>query len=182
MSEYRRALVKGGCYFFTVVTKDRRPVLVREDVRPALRTSIQKVRNRFPFSIEGWVLLPDHLHCLWTLPTGDHDFAKRWSLIKRYTSQQLAGIPGLRTKKSNSETNRRETGLWQRRFWEHLILDEADYRNHMDYMHWNPVKHGLTTVAAAWPFSTFHRLVAQSVYPATWGGNGARNDSAAFGE
>jgi len=180
MSEYRRAQVKGGCYFFTVITKDRSPFLVREDVRLALRTSIQKVHVRFPFTVEGWVLLPDHLHCLWTLPADDHDFSKRWSLIKRYTSQQLAGMPGWEPKKS--EGNRREAGLWQRRFWEHLIRDEADFRNHMDYMHWNPVKHGLVTNAAAWPYSTFHRLVAQGVYPGLWGGDCVRDDGAAVGE
>ncbi|MCO6057805.1 transposase [Pseudomonas sp. MOB-449] len=168
MSNYRRARGPGALYFFTLVTYQRQSVLTHPAVRQALRNAIIRTREHCPFDIHGWVLLPDHLHCIWQLPPDDHDFGRRWSIIKRRVSQQCAGIYPL----GSSQQARRELGFWQRRFWEHQIRDEQDYRQHMDYLHRNPVKHGLVNRVADWPWSSFHRLVRAGVYPNDWGGAG----------
>ena len=177
MSNYRRARDAGACYFFTVVTHQRQPALTQPRLREALRLAIERVRQGHPFSIHGWVLLPDHLHCLWQLPEGDADFSLRWSMIKRLTSQAVSELSG---SISLSRNLRRESGLWQRRFWEHRIRDERDYRQHLDYLHWNPVRHTLVERVADWPWSSYHRLVREGVYPADWGGSG--EVQGAFGE
>ncbi|WP_337056143.1 REP-associated tyrosine transposase [Pseudomonas sp. USHLN015] len=175
MSRYLRSQRAGSYYFFTLVTAKRRPLLTEPSVRHALRNAIQAVRLEQPFRIHGWVLLPDHLHCLWELPPGDTDFARRWSIIKRKVSQSVHLPPT-----SNSRVARRESGFWQRRFWEHGIRDADDYRRHMDYLHWNPVKHGLVTRVADWPWSSFHRLVREGLYPTGWGDAGEQDGD--FGE
>lgn len=168
MSEYRRSREAGALYFFTVVSHGRRSLLTRPELRLSLRRAIQAVRQRHPFAIHGWVLLPDHLHCLWQLPQDDADFGRRWSMIKRKVSQDFPDGAAL----SLSRQLRGERGIWQRRFWEHLIRGEDDYRRHMDYLHWNPVRHGLVARVADWPWSSFHRLVREGRYPADWGGAG----------
>ncbi|MCY1293092.1 REP-associated tyrosine transposase [compost metagenome] len=168
MSNYRRAKDPGALYFFTLVTHQRKPVLTCPDVRRFLRAAIVHTRTRYPFGIHGWVLLPDHLHCIWELRGDDYDFARRWAIIKRRVSQQWSGTG----QRSASRVTRGELGLWQRRFWEHRIRDEEDYQRHMDYLHWNPVKHGLVTRVHDWPWSSFHRLVREGVYPNDWGGSG----------
>ena len=174
MPNYRRARVAGGTYFFTVVARERRPVLTGEAVRTALREAIARVRATKPFRVDAWVLLPDHLHCLWTLPPGDADFSSRWSAIKRLTSQAAAGSAG---------TESAQSGLWQERFWEHVVRDDPDFARHADYIHWNPVRHGHAARAADWPYSTFRRYCELGVYPDDWGGGNARAASgAAFGE
>lgn len=150
MPNYVRARLAGGTYFFTVTSRHRRPLLVNDDVRVALRDAIDVTRQRWPFQIDAWALLPDHLHCVWTLPGDDADFSKRWSTIKRLTTQALG------------------RSLWQPRFWEHLIRDEHDFERHLDYIHFNPVKHGHTTRAVDWPYSTFHRYLRQGIYTADW--------------
>jgi putative transposase len=139
------------------------------------------VRVNYPFAIDGWVLLPDHLHCIWTLPVGDAAFGARWGMIKRHVSQSCLF---LRTDHSLSASRkkRHESSLWQRRFWEHLIRDDDDYARHMDYLHYNPVKHGLTRSVRDWPHSTFHRLVEQGVYEESWGQAVEDGDGDAFGE
>ncbi|WAJ38972.1 transposase [Pseudomonas sp. GOM7] len=177
MSQYRRAREAGASYFFTLVTHQRRPILTEATSRAALRQAIEQVRLRYPFCIEGWVLLPDHLHCIWRLPPGDANFSVRWSLIKRLTSQQLVTPAAV----TLSRRLRRESGLWQRRFWEHCIRDDEDYQRHMDYLHFNPVRHGLVRRVLDWPWSSFHRLVRAGMYPADWGGEGVR-ESGGFGE
>lgn len=177
MSNYHRARDAGACYFFTLVTHQRQPVLTQPRLREALRLAIERVRQGHPFSIHGWVLLPDHLHCLWQLPEGDTDYSRRWSMIKRLTSQAMPELSG---SISLSRNLRRESGLWQRRFWEHRIRDERDYRQHLDYLHWNPVRHALVERVADWPWSSYHRLVREGVYPADWGGSG--EVQGAFGE
>lgn len=177
MSNYRRARDAGACYFFTQVTHQRQPVLTQPRLREALRLAIERVRQGHPFSIHGWVLLPDHLHCLWQLPEGDSDYSRRWSMIKRLTSQAMPELSG---SISLSRNVRRESGLWQRRFWEHRIRDEQDYRQHLDYLHWNPVRHALVERVADWPWSSYHRLVREGVYPADWGG--CAEVPGAFGE
>lgn len=168
MPNYRRANVKGGTYFFTVATFRRLPILTEAPVRMALREAIEKTRISHPFQIDAWVLLPDHLHCIWTLPEGDADFSMRWSKIKRHVSQQCCDTFGSK-ETSDSRSKRHESGIWQRRFWEHQIRDDNDFERHVDYVHWNPVKHGLAARASDWPYSTFHRFARNGVYSLNWG-------------
>ena len=123
------------------------------------------VKAKHPLQIDAVVILPEHLHCIWTLPAGDTDFSPRWGLIKAYFSRHIA--KGERI--SNSRGKRGERGLWQRRFWEHLIRDEVDYRQHIDYIHWNPVKHGWVKCVKDWPHSSFHGYVKRGIYPENWG-------------
>jgi putative transposase len=183
MSEYRRANIKGGTYFFTVVTHQRQKLLLDDGVRVALREGIEKTRTTFPFQIIAWVLLPDHLHCIWTLPDGDADFSKRWGMIKRHVSQHCAHLLKDEDRPSPSQLKRHESNFWQRRYWEHQIRDEADMARHVDYIHWNPMKHGLVDRVSDWPYSTFHRYVAQDVYPKSWCGSGGTElNDAEFGE
>lgn len=168
MPDYRRAWVPGGTYFFTVALWRRKgnDLLVRHI--EALRMAVRKVRAKHPFEIHAWVVLPDHLHCVISLPDGDTDYATRWRLIKSAFSMAVEREGWL----SASRIKRRERGIWQRRYWEHLIRDEQDLAAHMDYVHINPVKHGLVTRVADWPYSTFHRLVEQEIYPPDWAGGG----------
>jgi putative transposase len=187
MPEYHRVIIEGGTYFFTLVTQNRLPLLTQDMVRQALRESIHEVRQSLPFKIDAWVLLPDHLHTIWTLPDGDANYQARWAIIKRGVSKinmVRKTHPTLSDKElSPSMQKRREGGFWQRRFWEHAIRDEEDFHRHLDYIHWNPVKHGYVTNPTDWPYSTFHRFVAQGLYPSNWGGGGANEDSADnFGE
>lgn len=159
----------GGSFFFTVVTERRQRVLTDEPVRRALREAIQAVRRDRPFQIDGWVLLPDHLHAVWTLPADDDDYATRWRLIKARVTQQLGDAyrnPAVMTARRQAKG---QGSLWQHRYWEHWLRDEADVRHHLDYLHFNPVKHGLVLCAADWPWSSFHRLVEAGVYPRDWG-------------
>lgn len=166
MPDYRRAWHAGGTYFFTVnlLQRQQNDLLVRRiDV---LRDVVKIIRKSHPFRIHGWVVLPDHLHCVLELPPDDVDFALRWRLIKMGFSKALPKVERL----SSVRAKRGERGIWQRRYWEHLIRDEADYRAHMDYVHINPVKHGLVGRVADWPYSTFHRLEEEGVYPTDWAG------------
>lgn len=163
MSQYRRAFMPGGTFFFTVNTHHRQQILTRDNIRQTLRNAIQKTRANLPFEIIAWVLLPDHLHCIWTLPDGDTDYSKRWSMIKRRVSQQCGT-----TSISPSRSKRNESDLWQRRFWEHQIRDNDDMNRHIDYIHWNPMKHQLVKKVSDWPHSTFHRFVAEGIYPPDW--------------
>lgn len=183
MPEYRRIKVKGGTYFFTVVTYRRLPVLIKEQVRAALREGIQEVRESLPFIIEAWVLLPDHLHTIWTLPENDDNFASRWGVIKRIVSKRCGSLEGIERSISDSHGKRGEERIWQRRFWDHLIRDELDLQCHLHYLHWNPVKHGYVKRVIDWPYSTFHRFVAKGVYPSDWGGvNDDETANMNFGE
>jgi putative transposase len=166
MPDYRRAWHPGGTYFFTVnlLQRQSNDLLVRHI--ELLRSTVDLVRQRYPFQIHGWVVLPEHLHCVIELPLGDADFATRWRLIKIAFSKALPKTEVL----SAVRTQRGERGIWQRRYWEHLIRDERDFQAHMDYVHINPVKHGLVKCVADWPYSTFHHLVAKGVYPSDWAG------------
>ena len=168
MSRYRRANTPGVTYFFTVVTYRRREFLCDVAVRQALREAISKVRLQYPFLIDGWVLLPDHLHAIWTLPPGDANFSLRWQLIKRYVSRQCGGDLHQPVLMSDSKIKHRESTLWQRRYWEHVIRDEADFERHMDYLHYNPVKHGVVSQVKDWPHSSFHRCVEKGIYAEDW--------------
>lgn len=167
MPDYRRIYHPGGTYFFTVnlLHRNGNDLLTRHIDQ--LRAAVRKVRHAHPFTIDGWVVLPEHLHCVLRLPEGDSDFTTRWRLIKAGFSM---GLPKIEHRSAVRE-RRGERGIWQRRFWEHLIRDEADYAAHMDYVHINPVKHGLVAHPGAWPYSTFHYLVATGIYPADWAGS-----------
>ncbi|TFW31099.1 REP-associated tyrosine transposase [Massilia horti] len=169
MSRYRRPLA-GPAFFFTVVSYRRRPILCNESIRLALRSAIEMVRAVHPFSIDAWVLLPDHLHCVWTLPAGDSNFSVRWLKIKRWVSICVRDDFRDQRLLTRSSVVRRESTIWQRRFWDHRIRDDVDYGRHLDYVHINPVKHGHAKRAADWPYSTFGRYVREGVYPADWGG------------
>lgn len=161
---YRRANVKGGTYFFTVnlAERDLRLLVDRVD---ALRTAVAQVKRRHPFYIDAFVVLPDHLHAIWTLPVGDADFAMRWMLIKAGFSRRL--VKGER--RNASRAGKGERGIWQRRYWEHLIRDDGDYERHVDYVHFNPVKHGYVGCAADWAYSSVHRYIASGMRDRDWG-------------
>jgi putative transposase len=175
MPDYRRSRIPGACYFFTVNLLDRRSQLLVANIG-ALRDAVRRVRSRSPFHIDAWVVLPDHMHCLWTLPKGDSDFPSRWRDIKTAFSKSLPVIE----QRSAVMVRRGERGIWQRRYWVHTIRDDRDYADHMDYVHFNPVKHGLTTRPADWPYSSFQRCVTKGLYPAEWLGGGP--EPAAAGE
>lgn len=175
MPDYRRTFIPGACYFFTLVTHQRKPLFINPDYRLLLRQAMAQVMQKYPFSIHALVLLPDHLHCVLTLPEADVDFSKRWSMIKRKFSQAVA--VKAQTAHNDSRAKRRELALWQRRFWEHAIRDERDYTNHIHYCYWNPVKHKYVQHVADWPYSTFHRDVKAGVFPLDWGGG---DDIASF--
>jgi putative transposase len=165
MPRYIRAQVEGGVFFFTVVLADRSSdVLVRHIDR--LRRIYATVQERYPFETIAICVLPDHLHAIWGLPEGDTDFPLRWSLIKAGFSRGLAGDRS----RSVSKISRRERGIWQRRYWEHAIRNDADLERHVDYIHFNPVKHGHVSQVCDWPHSSFHRYVAKGVLPQDWGG------------
>lgn len=166
MATFRRALVPGGTYFFTVATWQRQKLLTDLSVLMALRAAFRSVRAQHPFAIDAIVVLPDHLHSIWTLPPEDADYALRWNLIKRHTSQAVRHL--VASPATESRRKRHEIGLWQRRFWEHQIRDEKDYARHVDYIHWNPVKHGHVDRVADWPYSSFHRHVRQGIIAADW--------------
>jgi putative transposase len=173
--EYRRIKKAGGTCFFTVVTQGRRPILTSPEVRQALREGIFQVQQTMPFSIEAWVLLPDHLHAIWTLPEPDDRYAARWALIKSYVTKRCENLFGHGENVSISKSRRKEGGIWQRRFWDHIIRDETDFHRHLDYLHWNPVKHGCAKTPMDWPYSTIHRFVSQGLYPTNWGGGGVED-------
>jgi putative transposase len=164
MPRYIRSFVPGGTYFFTLALADRESyLLVREIQR--LRAAYAKVQARHPFETVGICVLPEHLHAIWKLPEGDKDFSLRWSQIKRGFSGELERSATLRP----SQLARREAGIWQRRFWEHQIRDLDDFARHVDYIHFNPVKHGHARQVRDWPFSSFHRWVKRGDLPKEWG-------------
>lgn len=166
MPNYRRAWCPGGTYFFTLTLLHREGNDLLTRRVDLLRQVVRQVRGKHPFVIHAWVVLPDHLHCILELPEGDADFATRWRLIKMNFSKALPPSEP----RDSARKRRGERGIWQRRYWEHLIRDEDDLRAHMDYVHINPLRHGLVSRVADWPYSTFHRLVAAAVYPADWAG------------
>ena len=168
MSCYRRANTPGATYFFTVVTYRRRRFLCDADVRVALREAISQVRSRYPFRIDAWVLLPDHVHTIWTLPPDDARFALRWQQIKRLVTLRCGERLHQTAWMNESKTRHRESTLWQRRYWEHQIRNELDFERHMDYLHYNPVKHGLVKQVNDWPYSSFHRYLEAGMYPTDW--------------
>ena len=169
MPDYRRSKIAGGSFFFTVVTFNRLPIFSGEPARAILHSAWVEVRERFPFKTDAVVLLPNHIHCIWTLPEGDTNFSIRWNGIKRLFTQGYLEQIGPGETRNASRQKRREAAVWQRRFWEHTLRDEADLNRHLDYIHYNPVKHGLVKKAADWPLSSFHRYVKMGLYDPNWG-------------
>ncbi len=168
MPNYRRDQTPGGTWFFTVVAFKRRPIFCQQQFRESLQRSIIRTGEVLPFKINAWVLLPDHLHCVWTLPDNDAEFSMRWKLIKQYVSRECQSyFPG-HDDFSVAKKKRRESSIWQRRFWEHRIRSERDFAKHLDYLHFNPVKHGHCNNPADWPYSSFHRYQAKGFYPKDW--------------
>ena len=165
---YRRILIEGASYCFTVVTHRRRPLFSDPLTVQLLIDSIAAVRQRHPFKIEAQVILPDHLHALWTLPDGDARYATRWRLIKEAFTRAYCHthIVPERTEVARA---RGEQPVWQRRFWEHMISNEREFADCLDYLHRNPVHHGLVSSPRDWPHSTIADWVERSVYEPTWG-------------
>jgi putative transposase len=175
MVGYRRNFVPGGTFFFTVTLADRRSKILVERI-DLVRNALRAARRERPFAIEAIVILPDHLHAIFTLPSGDSDFSGRWRRIKGHFSSALIEV--------STELKRRPNGdlaLWQRRFWEHTIRDEVDFERHVDYIHFNPVKHALVRRVRDWPYSSFHRYVRDGMLPDAWAGD-AGDGGEDFGE
>ena len=165
---YRRAKVEGASYFFTVVTGERRPLFRDAEMVAMLETAIARVAARHPFEVVAQVVLPDHVHAIWQLPDGDAGYSTRWRLVKEAFTKTCAKRFG-RVDAGETRTARGEQGLWQRRFWEHLIRDERDFAAHLDYIHLNPVHHGYVTAPRDWPHSTFQKWVQRGTYEENWG-------------
>jgi putative transposase len=176
MTDYRRAFISGGTYFFTVNLADRRKPLLVEHIG-ALRNAFRYTRERHPFALEAVVVLPDHLHAIWTLPEGDADFPLRWRLIKAMFSRALPAGEIV----SKSRARRAERGIWRRRYWEHAVRDSVDFNRHLDYVHFNPVKHGYVSAPKDWPYSSFRQAVRSGWYPAAWSSDAAAAETG-FGE
>jgi putative transposase len=166
MPNYRRAFVPGGCWFFTVNLLERHQTLLVDHIAE-LREAVAATRQSHPFTIDAFVVLPDHLHAIWSLPLGDCDFSTRWRLIKNRFARALPRAERL----SAVRVARNERGIWQRRFWEHLIRDETDYARHVEYCYINPLKHRLVARVSDWPYSSFHRDVRARLFAEDWAGN-----------
>ncbi len=158
MSQYHRAISPGGTFFFTLVTHQRKNIFENEYNVQILRDAIKKIKATRPFNIDAMVVLPDHIHCIWKLPEDDFDFSGRWREIKKSVTKSISHHNGYPVKT-----------IWQRRFWEHLITDDKDWRTHMDYIHYNPVKHGYVKSPIDWPWSSFNNAVKKGWYDANWG-------------
>ena len=165
MTTYRRANLAGGYYFFTVVTHGRRAILTESLARDCLHAAWERTKEQTPFEDVALCLLPDHLHCLWKLPEGDADFSLRWARIKAGFTHRYLEAGGVESAQGRSRHRKRKRGIWQRRFWEHQIQDERDLQRHVDYIHYNPVKHGLVERVQDWPWSSYHRYARQTAYP-----------------
>jgi len=175
--QYRRANIKGASYFFTVNLANRKSTLLVDKI-DALRQSIQTVKQRHSFKIDAMVVMPDHLHALITLPVGDNDYATRWKLIKAGFSRKIPKGEHV----NPSRASKRERGIWQRRYWEHLIRDDNDYQAHINYIHYNPVKHGYVQQAVKWPYSSIHRYIKKGDISKNWGGGDKEKDKDRWGE
>ncbi|HEU5116939.1 MAG TPA: transposase [Isosphaeraceae bacterium] len=169
MPDYRRWYVPGGTYFFTVVTYDRFPFFRDPSAIEYLGKAMREVRIRQPFVTLATVVLWDHLHCLWTLPPGDANYSDRWRRIKAAFSRSWCGEGGPERPQDHSRSKKGERGIWQRRFWEHVVQDEADLERHCDYIHYNPIKHGYVKYPGDWAWSSFQRFVRLGQYEPGWG-------------
>ena len=169
MADYRRWRVAGGTYFFTVVTHSRARLFSDRIAQEILGAKIRACQQEWPFTIDALVLLPEHLHAIWTLPPGDDKYPMRWGWIKKEFTKDWLARGGVEQEVSTSRQARGDHGIWQPRYWEHTIEDERDFELHFDYIHYNPVKHGHVPSPKDWPHSSFHRWVAAGVYDTNWG-------------
>lgn len=172
MPNYVRAYLPGGSFLFTVVTHQRRRLFSNEAAVDVIRDVVQEVRKGLPFTVDAWVLLPNHIHAVWTLPEGDTNFSKRWGLIKATFTKRAVAVGMVTTGEP----------IWQPRFWEHRIRDERDFAAHIEYVYINPVKHGLAASVVDWPWSSFHRDVKRGLFPANWGSGIDVDESRQYGE
>ena len=169
MPNYRRNLVPGGTYFFTIVTYQRKPIFLDFKTIDLFWSVFNEVQRRYPFENEVYCLMPDHFHCIWTLPEGDADYPLRIKEIKRRFSRQYKKrFPAVQEVISDTMKQRRELGVWQRRYWEHTIQSQDEFNRCMDYIHWNPVEHGLVKEPFEWKHSSFHKYVQNGVYDRDW--------------
>ena len=169
MADYRRYFVPGGTFFFTVVTFDRVELFANQLARKILGDKMRECHKQWPFEVNAIVLLPEHLHTIWTLPRGDASYPRRWGWIKKEFTKDWIAAGGVEQHVSTARRERRERGIWQRRYWEHTIRDEHDFERHFDYVHYNPVKHERAKCPKDWPHSSFHRWVEHKVYEPDWG-------------
>ncbi|NET66176.1 MAG: transposase [Moorea sp. SIO1G6] len=169
MSNYRRSYVPGGVFFLTIVTYRRIPLFSDVENISRLRKAMAKMRTEKPFDITAAVVLPDHLHFIWSLPPDDSDYSQRVSRLKVLFTRSLPGKRSLFGDVSPSRRKHRESNVWQRRFWEHTIRDDHDLHRHLDYIHYNPVKHGLVSCPHLWEYSSFHKWVERGKYRPDWG-------------
>ncbi len=168
MPNYVRWRKPGAMFFFTVVTHHRRRILTSDASRAILRQALIYVNAQLPFDMPACVLQPDHLHCLWALPPGDEDFSERWRRIKERFTRAFLANGGCDQAVTRQQRQQGRRGVWQPRFWEHRIRDEDDFHRHCDYIHYNPVKHGLAACPHVWPYSTFNDWVGRRMYSPTW--------------
>ncbi|MHC1740368.1 MAG: transposase [Anaerolineaceae bacterium] len=173
MPQYKRFLIDGGIYFFTVVTYKHLPILMTDTARRLLHQAWMDTQRRFPFETIAICLLPDHVHFIWQLPEGDANYSIRWREIKRRFTRGYLREIGPGEPRNGSHQKHHEAAIWQRRFWEHTILDEEDFENHLDYIHYNPIKHGYVTRSADWEWSSFRRYVNDGIYDLDWVGGDA---------
>ncbi|MBC5785361.1 transposase [Ramlibacter sp. USB13] len=168
MPNYIRADAAGATFFFTLTLQDRGARYLVDHVTE-LRACLRTVKERHPFDIEAMVVLPEHIHALWRLPVDDGDYSTRWMLLKQSFTRRLTELGVLAPEAEKPKGRRGERSVWQRRFWEHQVTDEADFARHVDYIHFNPVKHGWVLRARDWPYSSLHRFVREGKLPADWG-------------
>ena len=162
MVKYRRYHQPGSTYFFTLVLQDRKSNWLTKYIKQ-LGDAMRDVKQIHPFDVVAMVVLQNHLHAMWELPEEDDDYSLRWRCIKKRFAMNIKKM-GIKIEKNRFGENR----LWQRRFWEHTVRDEKDFARHVDYIHYNPVKHGLVNCVKRWPFSTFHRYVKKGLLPVNW--------------
>jgi len=169
MSDYRRSHLPGGTFFFTVITYNRVPLFANQCARTTLHNAWQMVQKKYPFTVDALCLLPNHIHCIWTLPEYEKNYPKRWKAIKAHFTRLYKQNHPKQAEPNLSRQRKGEAAIWQRRYWEHTIRDDQDYINHFDYIHYNPVKHGYVRRPGDWPWSTYHKYFVAGYYDKEWG-------------
>ena len=183
MPNYHRVWLPGGTFFFTLVTNQRKPIFQDQYARDALSDAMEYAKDRGDnFQMDAVCLLPDHLHCIWTLPEGDTGYPTRWKMIKARFSRIYRNLGGAESVISVSRMSKGDSGVWQRRYWEHTIRDKTDLIRHIEYIHYNPVKHGYVRQVKEWPWSSFHQFVRNGQYPVDWGSKYVSGDGLEIAE
>lgn len=180
MPNWRRAHCPGGTFFFTVVTQNRAKILCTDAARAILHQCLKICNERWPFETIAIVLLPEHMHMIWRLPENDPDYSKRIGWIKKEFTKSWLRLGGQEQNITTSQQHDRRRGVWQKKYWEHLLRDELDLQHHIDYIHYNPVKHGLVSTPVSWAWSSFHKAVKQGLYTSDWGGGDIRQHDLSY--